>query len=146
VAAGGEMSVKYSDQDALALGAEYFYNEPGVPDASQYLSLAVAQNLSFFYLGRHYAAGYAFLANPGDWNNTSFTLSHLSNLSDRSNLTRLDYSLTALTNMTFRAFVNWHTGRLGEFKFGEGLFAPLLAAAPRPPAVVDAGVGFIVNL
>jgi hypothetical protein len=146
VAAGGELSVKYTEQDSVGLGAEYFYNEPGEPDTSRYSTLLVGQNLSFFYLGRHYAAAYAFLANPGDWNNTSFTLSQLSNLSDKSNLTRLDYSFTALTNLTFRAFLNWHTGRLGEFKFGDALFTPLLASAPRAPSVVDAGVGFIVNL
>ena len=150
VVAGAEMSVKYSDEDSVGLGAEYFFNGAGTTDAANYTGLLLVNNFTPFYLGRHYAAVYASLFNPGSWNNTSFTLSCLGNLSDKSFLARLDYSVTVLTNLTVRAFGAYHFGNEGEFRFG-GAFTGLpvgttTSASAMTPVVVDAGVGFILNI
>lgn len=151
VVGGADVSVKYSDQDAVNLGVEYFYNGAGVSDRALYNSLILVGNFTPFYLGRHYLAVSASLPNPGDWNNTSFTLSNLANLSDHSYLARLDYSVLALTNLVFRAFVNYHYGNVGEFKLG-GAFTGLPTGTSAAvvgvlkPTLVDAGVGFILSL
>ncbi len=150
VVAGAEMSVKYSDEDSVGLGAEYFFNGAGTGDSANYGGLLLVGNFTPFYLGRHYAAVYASLLNPGTWNNTAFTVSCLGNLSDQSFLARLDYSVTVLTNLTVRAFGAYHFGNEGEFRFG-GAFSGLpigttASASAMTPVVVDAGVGFILNI
>lgn len=151
VVAGAEASIKYSDQDSIALGAEYFYNAAGSSDPAAYATLAAVGNFTPFYLGRQYAAVYALLANPGDWNNTSFTLSWLANLSDRSSLARFDYSVVVLTNLTIRAFANYHFGDNGEFKLG-GAFTGLpvgtsaSATTVLNPVTLDVGAGLIMSL
>jgi hypothetical protein len=151
VVAGTELSLKYSDDDAVTLGVEYFYNGAGFANGSipLYEQLALVGNFTPFYLGRDYLAVSASLPNPGSWNNTTFTASNLVNLSDKSALARLDYTLTALTYMTFRAFGQYHYGDAGEFKFG-GAFAGLptgtAAAVNIKPVIWDLGVGFILNI
>ncbi|HVZ88717.1 MAG TPA: hypothetical protein VHG72_17220, partial [Polyangia bacterium] len=125
-AVGGiNYSRKYNDNDMWTIGAEYFYNHPGYTDASSYPALLASAFLSgnldafpFFYLGRHYGAVYLTLPAPYSWNYTTFTLSTLGNLSDRSFITRLDYSVTVLTHLSVEAFVGVHYGNLGgEFRF-----------------------------
>jgi hypothetical protein len=116
------------------VGAEYFYNHPGYTNPSAYgqtiqyvlnnqatLDPTIAANpfqlLPFFYLGRQYAAVYLSLPAPYSWNYTIFTLSTLGNLSDRSFITRLDYSVTLLTHLSFEAFAGVHYGHIGgEFR------------------------------
>jgi hypothetical protein len=105
------------------VGAEYFYNQPGYPDASLYPGLLSnntgVPQLNFFYTGRHYAALFASFPAPYSWNYTTFTLSTIGNLSDRSAVSRLDYSLTVLTHLSFEAFVAAHFGyKAGEFRLG----------------------------
>jgi hypothetical protein len=131
---GATYSRKYNDNDMWTVGAEYFYNHPGYTNSSAYgqtiqyvlnnqatLDPAVAANpfqlLPFFYLGRQYAAVYLSLPAPYSWNYTTFTLSTLGNLSDRSFITRLDYSVTLLTHLSFEAFAGVHYGHIGgEFR------------------------------
>ena len=75
--------------------------------------------LNFFYTGRHYAALFASLPAPYSWNYTTFTLSTIGNISDRSFVSRLDYSLTVLTHLSFEAFAAVHFGyKAGEFRLG----------------------------
>ena len=50
---------------------------------------------TFFYLGAHYAALYVTFPSPYSLDLHTFTLSTLGNLSDRSFITRFDYSLIA---------------------------------------------------
>jgi hypothetical protein len=136
VVGGLTYSRKYNDNDAWTVGAEYFYNHPGYTSASSYPQTIqyVFNNLSstnpdpalqanplgalpFFYLGRQYAAVYLALPAPYSWNYTSFTFSTLGNLSDQSFITRLDYSVTLLTHLSFEAFAGVHYGHVGgEFR------------------------------
>src|SRR4029077_14729016 len=102
---GANWSRKYNDNDLFTIGAEYFYNQPGYADPSLYPGLLANKSgvpqLNFFYTGRQYGALYASFPAPYSWNYTSFTLSTIGNLSDRSFVTRLDYSLTVLTHLSF---------------------------------------------
>jgi len=111
--------------DVFTISAEYFYNGLGYNDTAVYPGLVLphSQTLrepaTFFYLGRHYAGVFASAPAPYSWDNTTFTLSNLANLSDRSGITRFDYSFILLTHLRFEAFGAVHWGeRNGEFRFG----------------------------
>ena len=123
-------SQKYNDNDMWTAGVEYFYNSAGYSSASVYPQAiqfahdnpALVPNpfslFPFFYLGRQYGAVYVSLPAPYSWNYTTFTLSTLGNLSDRSFVTRLDYSVTILTHLSVEAFVAVHYGNAGgELRF-----------------------------
>jgi hypothetical protein len=153
-AVGGiNYSRKYNDNDLWTVGAEYFYNQPGYTDPSIYPGLLFNQAgtpmLNFFYTGRHYAALFASLPAPYSWNYTTFTFSTLGNLSDMSFVSRLDYSVTLLTHLTFEAFGAVHYGtRGGEFRIAidvdpaTGLGAGGLCA-PNPPFPIHQGPPFV---
>ncbi|MBA2663186.1 MAG: hypothetical protein H0U74_12915 [Bradymonadaceae bacterium] len=115
---GAEVGINYSDQDAIYFGAEYFFNDAGYSDNTLYPWLLLQRSFRPLYTGRHYAALYAMLPSPGSWNDTSFTLSALSNLSDNSLLTRFDYRVRVLTHLSVFAWTMLHTGSPGEFRFG----------------------------
>jgi len=159
-------SRKYNDNDMWTVGGEYFYNHPGYTNASAYPTLAVqafaagdSAAFPFFYLGRQYGALYVTFPAPYSWNYTTFTLSTLGNLSDRSFITRLDYSVTVLTHLSVEAFAGVHYGNVGgEFRFelppslvAMPQFAQALATLPNPAAftdypVVDVGVALRIKL
>lgn len=146
-------SRKYNDNDVWTAGVEYFYNHPGYPSAAAEnaaLNYVVGPPLGnfavlpFFYLGRQYAAAYLSFPAPYSWNYTTFTLSTLGNLSDRSFITRLDYSLTLLTHLSFEAFVGVHYGTGGgEFRFDVGT---LLGSSAGDYPVVDLGAALRLKI
>jgi hypothetical protein len=150
---GADISIPYSDQDSVLLGAEYFYNDAGYDDAKLYPWLLYQDYLrrqngdttsqsdfTPFYLGKHYAAFYALLQAPGNWENTTISLSALGNLSDRSFLFRLDYRIKVLSYLRINAFGQVHAGELGELRFG-------LTVPPVPfvPSLVN-GLSFAAPL
>ena len=158
---GGNWSRKYNDNDMFTLGAEYFYNQPGYADPSLYPGLLAnksgAPQLNFFYTGRQYAALFASFPAPYSWNYTSFTLSTIGNLSDRSFVSRLDYSLTVLTHLSLEAFAAVHYGYShGEFRFGIDLPAALgadqsmncvtIPAVSYDPLLLDLGVALRLKI
>jgi hypothetical protein len=118
VSAGGEIGIRYSDEDSLYLGAEYFFNDAGYADADLYPWLIAQERFTPFYVGRHYASVYGLLPGPGQWDDTSFVLSGFGNLSDRSFLARLDYNVTVLTFLALNAYGSVAFGENGEFNFG----------------------------
>ncbi|HVZ31829.1 MAG TPA: hypothetical protein VG963_05355 [Polyangiaceae bacterium] len=139
-AAGLSLSCKYNDNDTFTLGAEYFYNTLGYPNADFYPGLilphpqALHSPVSFFYLGEHYGAVFMSFPAPFKADLHSFTLSALGNLSDRSYIARFDYTYTLLTHLRFELFVSGHYGeRSGEFRLGFDLLK-------RPPALFDVGL------
>jgi hypothetical protein len=168
VVVGGSWSWKYSDDDSLTVGAEYFYNSLGYDrkDVYPYLLLGaptldlsgglpalVAQDPSAFrafYLGRHYAAVNLYLPRPGSWNDTTFILTAMGNLSDRSYVARLDASVLVLTYLTVETFVAGHFGdEGGEFRLSmPASLAPLAAGSSLPSGapLVDAGISLRVSL
>jgi hypothetical protein len=163
VTGGVSYTRQYADKDTFTVGSEYFYNGLGYDDPSVYpgvLFLPHATPLSnpatFFYLGRHYLGVYATAPAPYSWDNTTFTLSTLANLSDKSGLTRLDYSLVVLTHLRFEAYGAVHWGqRNGEFRLGidgsalGNSIQPVRSLAQQlttAPALFDLGVGLRVAL
>jgi hypothetical protein len=118
VVAATEVSVRYSDEDSVSFGAEYFYNGAGYKDASLYPWLLFNSQFSVFYLGQHYLAVYGLAANPGRLRNTSFVASFLGNLSDRSYVTRADWRVTANSFLNLNTYAQYHFGDTGEFHYG----------------------------
>jgi hypothetical protein len=70
-----------------------------------------------FYAGRHYVGAYAYLPRPGLWNDSSFTWSLLSNLSDESYLARFDFQVRVLTFLDFNLYASYHFGDIGELNY-----------------------------
>jgi hypothetical protein len=120
---GVSYSLKYHENDVLMVSAEYFYNPFGYTDSSVYPGLLAPRAVplrdpaTYFYLGKHYAALVLTAPSPFSLDLHSFTLSTLGNLSDRSFITQLSYSMVVLTHLRFEAFVAAHYGRpSGEFR------------------------------
>jgi hypothetical protein len=144
------------DNDLLTLGAEGFWNPIGAPDDSLYAWQLLTGALSPFYLGRAYAALFAFLPAPGSWDRWSFNLSALGNLSDRSGLVRLDAIATLHTRLRLEAFAQTHFGhRGGEFRFSldvpelppiPGVLPDGLAAFQIPAPAVGFGLNLRLSL
>jgi hypothetical protein len=115
---GADWTHKYADEDTFTVGLEYFYNSNGYSDSSLYPLLIFDNAFTPFYLGRHYAGAYLLLPKPGSWNLHSFTFSLISNLSDRTGVARLDWSMTLLTYLRLEAYAQGHFGKSGgEFRF-----------------------------
>ena len=170
VVLGGSLSEKYSDEDAVTFGVEWFWQQSGYTDPSEYAFLASGapacatptcppfpsavlyrqdpSAFTSFYLGRQYAAAFASLPNPGSWNDTTFTLSVLGNLSDRSFIARLDHSVLVLTYLRVETFAAVHMGHAGgEFRLD--LATPFLAVPAgivTQKPLLDLGVALRVSL
>jgi len=135
-AAGLQYALPVFERDLLLLGGEYFFNDEGTRRVDP-LELFTGRR-QFFYAGRHYGALFASLPRPGALDAWSFTLSAISNLSDRSVLARLDVSVLLLTHLTLQAFVVGHLGRHGELRFGEAAIPAAERAAARALLQPDA--------
>jgi hypothetical protein len=169
VVVGGTWAFKYSDEDSLTVGAEYFYNSLGYDRRKVYPFLLlgapalgasgtlVQQDpaaFQSFYLGKHYAAVNLYLPRPGRWNDTTVILTVLGNLSDRSYVARLDTSVLVLTYMTVETFVAGHFGQKGgEFRLALPSALAAQAAStsgessfPRGAPIVDVGISLRVAL
>ena len=119
--AGVEYGLRLGDEDVLYLGAEFLFNPDGTADTVAALPGLLAGTVQPFYIGRYYAAGYASLPAPGRWDDTTFLVSAISNLSDRSAIVRLDVSQRVLTYLTVQLFVSAHVGEPGELRPGPDL-------------------------
>ena len=153
VVGGASYAQKYNDNDTFTLGGEYFYNALGYESPAAYPGLVLPHSVglndsaNFFYLGRHYAALYLSFPAPLSFDNHTFTLSTLSNLSDRSFITRFDYSLVALTHLRFEAFVSARYGNEnGEFRFGVQHLNLGGIDFSRAPAMLDFGIALRVAI
>jgi len=158
VVLGVDWSAKYSDEDSVLVSAEWYYDDAGYGSAQVYFPLLVSPLVSGdpraaftpFYLGRQYAGLSVLLQAPGSWNDTTFNLSAIANLSDGSGLLRLDHSVVLNTYLTLETYAAGHLGHQGgEFRFG-GTIPPQVGytTAPIlfPTAVVDLGVALRVKL
>lgn len=149
--AGAEIQIAYSAQDSLFLGAEYFFFNVGQRDASIYPALFAANAFVPLYTGQHYGAIFLALPNPGDWNRSTFSVSTLGNLSDRSFLSRLDFSTDLLTFATFNAYASVNWGDVGEFRYSYRLDpvpfdGPIPELPPEQAAFADLFLnGFTIN-
>lgn len=148
---GFELGIRYSDEDSVFLGGEYFYNGRGYQSAKLYPWLIFKGDFQPLYLGRHYGAVYAYLPGPGDWDDTSFIVSTLGNFSDGSYTTRFDYRVRLLTYLDVSAFASYHYGHKGEFRLGIEL--PPTPGVPElsnglsvVPPTLDVGIWLAVGL
>ena len=151
--AGASYAQKYNDNDTFTLGGEYFYNALGYDSPAAYPGLVLPHSVglndsaNFFYLGRQYAALYLSFPAPFSFDNHTFTLSTLGNLSDRSFITRFDYSLVALTHLRFEAFVSARYGNEnGEFRFGVSHLNLGGIDFTRAPALMDLGIALRIAI
>jgi len=148
--AGVEWTFAYADNETATVGAEYFYNSTGYTDPELYPALLFSGLLSPFYMGKHYAALYATVFGPGSWDKVSFLLFNLANLSDRSFVTRLNFSVQVMTYLTVEAYGAVHYGNPnGVFRLGMQV-DPIPVLLPEglnlPAALWDVGMGLRVSL
>jgi len=153
IVGGASYARKYNDNDTFTVGGEYFYNGLGYASPAAYPGLVLPHSTdlndsaNFFYLGRHYAALYISFPAPYSFDNHTFTLSTLGNLSDRSFITRFDYSLIALTHLRFEAFVSARYGNEnGEFRFGVKHLELGGVDFNRAPALMDLGLALRIAI
>jgi len=160
------------DGDQLILGFEYYYNQRGYSNANLYPFLiaaplvdqaavdagqappfgGVAATFNPFLVGRHYLAAFASVLGPGTWDDSTFSLSTVGNLSDRSFVLRFDYAQAVLTYLSLRVFVNTYVGESGVFKLGFEVPGGLLPGAPADaetfsviPPLFDVGLAFTLD-
>lgn len=143
--AGFEWQIDYGvgGRESLFLGAEYFYNQAGVDDPDAYPALLLTGNYQPFYLGTHYAAAFALLPAPGDWDDTTFILTGIANLSDGSGVLRLNTSVVVLDKLSVQPFVSGRFGPRGsEFRLAFDLpaLSDLNPAVSVPPPLADLGL------
>ncbi|MCB9647889.1 MAG: hypothetical protein H6730_14970 [Deltaproteobacteria bacterium] len=113
IVAGLDYTLHYNDQDNLIFAAEYFYNDAGTDLPGTYLPMLVNGVFQPLYVGRHYVSLAAYLVAPGDWDDTTFALVGLANLSDQTGLIRFNYTVKVLTYLTVNAFVAGFVGQAG---------------------------------
>jgi hypothetical protein len=147
--AGLSYSFKYHENDVFTISAEYFYNPLGYGSSDVYPGLLAPRSVplrdpaTYFYLGQHYAALVLTAPAPFSLDLHSFTLSTLANLSDRSFLTQLSYSLVLLTHLRFEAYVAAHYGRpSGEFR----LRVQFEGVQLLPAALFDTGIALRLSI
>ncbi len=148
-AAGGvSYTHKYSAEDFLVVGIEYFFNPDGYSSNDEYADLIEAGvGFTPFYLGKHYGACYLALPGPGTWDHTNFTLSNMANFSDMSFISRLDYSVSVLTYLMVQVYAQLHYGEpRGEFRFGL-LEGELFPGSPEiPNQLYSAGLNLRIDI
>jgi hypothetical protein len=146
VTGGANYTFAYSENDNATVGVEYFYNSTGYETAIAYPYLIAQGAYQPFYVGKHYAALFGVLAGPGSWDKTTFILSTLGNISDKSFITRLDVSHRALSYMSVEASVSANYGkRGGEFRFA--VDNPLDGGTTLVPApTLQVGAGLRISL
>lgn len=151
--AGLDYQAAYGHNDSLTLGVEYFYNQVGYDSSEVYPGLFLPRSTplespaTFFYLGRHYYALSASLPAPGSLDDHSIMLSTICNMSDRSFLSRLDYSYTFFTSLQLEAFASVRYGdQEGEFRFGLRPLELDGEVYAQEPTVADFGLALRLKL
>jgi hypothetical protein len=142
----------WKENRQATIGAEYFYNQAGHANAEIYPVLIFYGQYQPFYTGRQYAALYMTAEGPDAEKRTSYTFSTLGNLSDKSFISRLDFSWRVLTYLTFESYADVHFGSQGgEFNFA--LSTPSLTYQDRtlpavniPATIFDLGLGLRMSL
>lgn len=118
VVVGFDRGFVHGDNDLVVVGAEYFYNDAGYDDASLYPWLIQRGQFEPFYVGRQYLAAWIALPSPGRWNDVSARLTGVANLSDDSQVARLDLGVRIFGRLDLNAFATGHFGKIGEMRFG----------------------------
>ena len=150
VTAGATWTCNYDDRTPSPVGVEYFYNSLGYADPAIYPWLivnAVQPVLRGAALG---AGSTLLLPRPFELVRHHLHPLHPGNLSDRSFICRVDYSVLLLTYLRVEAYAAVHYGAQGgafRFTIDVPAFPPYLAEPVNiPPPIADFGVALRVSL
>lgn len=108
---------KYNDDDNLTLGLEGFWNEMGYDKRILEFYSLIQNRSKVLYSGKQYAAAYMRLAAPGNWNDSTFIVNAVKNISDRTALARLTAIYTFYKQITAEVYVSRCFGEYGELCF-----------------------------
>jgi hypothetical protein len=145
---GGNWQTGFGDNNSFTAGLEYFYNPLGANSAYLYPYEILQGAYVPFYAGQNYGGAYITLLIPTSqaFASNSFTLSTLSNLTDRSFISRLDYNIILLQHLQVEAYGSANYGHEGgEYRFGVDT-TYLHAANPGVPAVVVGAPAYAVGV
>lgn len=148
IVTGLEVGIRYGNDDTLYVGGEYFWNDAGYPDTELHAWLLLKQDYIPLFVGRNYVSAYVHLPAPGRLNDAAFTASWIANLSDGSDLARLDVHWTVLKRLLLTAYGTAHFGNDGELNFAlevpaiEGVLDEAISVREPPFGI---GVGAAVE-
>ena len=159
VVGGIQKSFKYSDEDSITLGAEFFLNQLGYQQNELELYSLLTGQSEGLYSGQRYGAAVLRVPSPGSWNKTSFFVNGIQNFSDKTSVARLTATQTLYNEVTLEGFVSRCFGDYGELcfrvpeKYVQGAQSPLvspplrdrLASLPTRRTKVTAGLGLSMN-
>ena len=108
----------WRDSRSATFGVEYMYNELGIDNGGMIPVLVYLGRYTPLYVAKHYAAWYLSAEGPDAGKKTSYNLTTIANLVDKSAVTRLDFQWLLLDYLSFGAHgsVNYG-GKGGEFNF-----------------------------
>jgi hypothetical protein len=141
--------INFEGNKSITLGAEYFFNTASFR-ASQYPNLIFQGYFQPFYLGRNYLALSATLTDTTA--KTTWVLTNIGDLSDRSFITRLDFIITVLSYLQVESYASVDYGhRGGEFRLGFDIpgislngSQPITVSVPAP--ILQLGLGLRLAL
>lgn len=127
----------YSDNDNMTLGLEGFWNEMGYDSRLLEFYSLIQNESKVLYAGKQYVASYARLSAPGTWDDTTFILNAMQNISDKTALIRLTSTYMFYEQITLEAYVSRCLGEYGElcFKVPDAIIQGI---ATLPPALQSA--------
>jgi hypothetical protein len=114
---GLDKTFKYSDTDSVTFSVEYFRNGLGYEDRVLQTYALVSGLSPSLYSGRDYWSGFVLLPNPGTWNSSSFQLSGVQNVSDKTAQARAQWSQTFQNDLLFEMSYGRCFGTAGELCF-----------------------------
>ena len=115
--AGVKYPLQYAEQKHLDIGLEYFYNGIGYNNRTLELASLVTGQSVPLYAGRQYFGILLGLPSPGKLQDTSFYVSNLYNISDRSGLSRLSSQTKFFKEALLELWASASYGSKGEFRF-----------------------------
>lgn len=140
----------YSESDHWSVELEYFYNGLGYKKRDlEFVALAKG-DAAPLYAGQHYGGLMFALPNPGSLQDTSFYVSSLMNLSDKSGLVRLSTQMKFYKEILLELWGTSSFGETGEFRFKlpEGMTAASVqgpGGEPIPAVAVASGISKAVG-
>ena len=147
--AGLSYGINFEGNKSITLGAEYFFNTASF-QASQYPNLIFQGYFQPFYLGRNYLVLSATLTDTTA--KTTWVLTNIGDLSDRSFITRVDFIITVLSYLQVESYASVDYGhRGGEFRLGFDIPGVSLDGSPSidvsvPAPILQLGLGLRLAL
>jgi hypothetical protein len=121
--AGIQLEIPYADNDTMAFSFEYFRNGLGYTSTADYPYVIVAGGYEAFRLSQQYGLLMFYLPKPGNWNNVTFSVFNIFNLTDFSATSRINVLFQLLDELQFEVAFGGHYGNgNGEFMYGGQLF------------------------